>query len=122
MAKEYVDIWELLPETWQLQTNSSSIRHISSPLLSRLDSWLTRHPDKAFTQYVSEGSCYRAEAPSRSAPNNLYSAKPHPEVSDDYIASELGEGRMLRPFHLGEILGLHVSRMAVVPPRPLETN
>ena len=101
-----------------------SIRHISSPLSSRLDSWrraLARHPDEAFTQYVLEGLHhgfrigYRAEAPLRSAPNNLHSAKLHPEVIDDYIASEIGERRMLGPFHPGEIPGLHVSRMGVVP-------
>ena len=101
-----------------------SLQRVSSPLSSRLDHWrraLAYHPDGTFTRYVLDGLQHgfrigcTARKPLSTAPRNLHSAKLHPEVIDDYISSEVEAGRMLGPFHPGQIMGLHVNRMGVVP-------
>jgi hypothetical protein len=45
----------------------------------------------------------------------MHSARLHPEVIDGYISKETEEGRMLGPFHPGQLPDLHVNRMGVVP-------
>ena len=99
------------------------LRDVCSLLWFRLDRWrqaLVGHPDGAFIHYVLDGLRndfrvgYSARTRLSPATSNLHSANLHPEVVDDYT-SEVGEGRMLGPFGVGEITGLHVNRMGVVP-------
>ena len=100
-----------------------SLGRISSPLSDRLAQWrraLEGHPDRAFTGYVLGGLehgfrvGYTGTRLS-SAPSNMYSARLHPTTIDSYISTEVEEGRMLGPFGLGQVGGLHVNRMGVVP-------
>ena len=100
-----------------------SLRHISSPLTARLARWrqaLAGHPDRVFARYILEGLehgfrvGYNAGTPLFPTPGNMHSARLHPEVIDGYISKETEEGRMLGPFSLGQLPGLHVNRMGVV--------
>ena len=101
-----------------------TLQGITSPLTDRLAQWgevLAGHSDGQFVQYVLEGlehgfhvGC--TASTSLSDPRgNLLSTRLHPEVIDDYLLAEIREGRMLGPFPPGEVPGLHVNHMGVVP-------
>ena len=104
-----------------------TLRLITSPLADRLQRWhqaLSGHPDKVFARYVleglREGFCIGFTPASTlfSAPSNMQLARLHPTVISDYISKEVEEGRTFGP---GQIQGLHINRMGVVP-RPMEAD
>ena len=96
------------------------LRRISSPLTAHLARWqqaLSGHPDRAFVQFVLQGLehgfrvGFTASTPLLPAPGNMHSARTHPEVIDEYLSTELAEGRMLGPFSPGQILVSRVIRI-----------
>ena len=101
--------------TSRLTDAHPSLRHISSPLSSRLDRWhqaLASHLDKAFSSYLLDALQhgirvgYTAKTPLRPVQGNLPSARLHPEVIDTYIVDEV---RMLGQFCPWQIPNLHVN-------------
>ena len=51
----------------------------------------------------------------KSTKRNLQSALYHPEVVDQYLATEVRENRIAGPFPSGTILAAHISRFGVIP-------
>ena len=94
-----------------------------SPL--QLAAWsavLRSHPDTEFAGYILEGIQhgfrigydYTAHT-CTSATSNLPSAKDHPEIITEYIATEVAKGRILGPFPTHSIPDVQVSRIGVIP-------
>lgn len=109
------------PEISALQPD---LRQISSPLTERLPAWrsaLEAHTDHAFSRYVLEGIEHGFRIgfdhafQLRSAVRNMPSALAHSSVISEYIAAEVGTGRMLGPYPPGSVPNIHINRMGVVP-------
>ena len=86
------------------------LQDVCSPLSFRLDHWhraLAGHPHRAFIHYVLDGLQngfhigYSARNQLSPATSNLHSANIHPDVVDNYVSKEVGEGRMLGPIWCG---------------------
>ena len=108
----------------ELGTAHPELRQVSSPLTDRLPQWrraLAGHPDQAFAHYVLEGIehgfhvGFDHAASLTPSTRNMPSAGAHPDVITGYIATELAAGRMHGPFPPGQIPGVHINRMGVVP-------
>ena len=107
---------EMAPPAWNT---------VTTPL--QLPTWklaLRSHPDQAFAQYIIKGITegfrigYSRQAPLKSAQQNMYSAREHPEIIQDYLHKECARGRMLGPFCAVEMASLppcHVNRFGVIP-------
>lgn len=83
---------------------------------------LSRHPDKAFADFVVGGirdgfrvGYVGTPADCKKAPKNMRSAKEQRAVINAYLADECAEGRILGPFEEQVLPQLHVSRLGVVP-------
>ena len=51
----------------------------------------------------------------RAAKKNMFSAEEHPEVIQKYLQEECELGRVLGPFDLEELPGVHISKFGVIP-------
>ena len=96
---------------------------MNTPLV--INEWrkcLAKHPDKEFVDYIIRGLeegfrlGFRCGACARqSARSNMHSARERPEVIDDYLAREVGLGRVMGPLERKEFPDIHVSRFGLVP-------
>ena len=79
------------------------------------------HPDRAYATYVVRGLRegfrigFQWGAPLRSARANMPSTRLRPTVIADYIAKELGKGRMIGPLPPSWKPLLHISRFGLIP-------
>ena len=95
---------------------------IHTPL--NIEAWsrcLIRHPDKTFAQYIitvlKNGFRigYDWSRPRLHAKANMPSVKAHPAIVQQFIDSELKEGRMFGPFPPDEIqYPVHISRFRFI--------
>ena len=85
---------------------------------------LRSHPDQAFARYINKGIAegfrigFNWQAPLKSARQNMYSAREHPQIIQDYLHKECAQGRMLGPFGAAEMASLppcHVNQFGVIP-------
>ena len=82
---------------------------------------LVPHPDRAYATYVVRGLRegfrigFQWGAPLRSARANMPSTRLRPTVIADYIAKELGKGRMIGPLPPSWKPLLHISRFGLIP-------
>jgi hypothetical protein len=98
------------------------MHQVNSPLpWQEWDKALQSHPDQRFRRYIIDGIQFgfrvgfNYRLPTRSASNNMLSAREHPEVIREYLAKECSEGRVLGPLDLGTPLAIHTSRFGVIP-------
>ena len=98
------------------------LQSISTPL--HLPQWRRRlrlHPDADFSSYVLQGleSGFHIGVQEgtylQPARRNMQSATEHPQVIDDYLHNETSEGRILGPFSLGKMPGIHTNRIGIIP-------
>ena len=99
----------------------------ANSIVSQLDwrQWqasLTRHPDKAFADFVVEGikdgfrdGYARTSANCNKASKSMRSGKEQRTVIDAYLANECAEGRILGPFDERAMPQLQLSCLGVVP-------
>ena len=106
------------------QTTHPALLLIASPLTDCLPRWhlrLSGHPDRVFVRYVLEGLehgfhvGFAHSSTLHAAPSNMQSARLHPAVISSYLSEEVDGRRMSGPFLPGQITGLHINRMGVVP-------
>ena len=107
---------------------ASQIYGLPPPALSPLNlpAWeaaLVAHPDKRYTQLLSQGLRHgfrvgftRPHGSLQPCKRNIPSAYDHPEVVSRYLQEECLQGRVLGPFPTGPP-GLHISRFGVIPKR-----
>ena len=99
------------------------LRGGTSPL--RWKAWedcLRDYPDHSFTEYIVQGIRdgfrigfnYRDNR-CRSAKQNMYSAREHPQVVREYLAKECSMGHVLGPFSPETLPQVQVSRFGVIP-------
>ena len=97
---------------------------VNSPLSwQEWDRCLASHPDQRFRRYIVDGIRrgfrigfdYSHADYTRSSPNNMISARDHPEVVGEYLAAECGAGRVLGPFDPARFPLVHTSRFGVIP-------
>ena len=96
---------------------------VQTPLV--VDAWssaLQTHPDRAFARYIVNGLRrgfrigFHRPSPLRSAPENMGSARLHPEVITDYLQKERTLGRLLGPVPGSLVLpNLQINRFGVIP-------
>ena len=83
---------------------------------------LAHHPDRAKVQYVLDGIAHgfssgfdASRVALRSSLRNMRSATEHPDVIDEYLATEIAKGRVAGPFATPPFLNLHCSPFGVIP-------
>lgn len=96
---------------------------VSTPLV--VSEWrrcLSNHPDREFVDYILRGleEGFRlgfnyAECTPVSAKSNMQSATGRPVVIDNYLAKEVGLGRVVGPLIQDQFPEVHVSRFGLVP-------
>lgn len=103
-------------------SRSGKLAPIISPLQTQ--KWaelLCAHPDQSFAQYILQGlRCgfhigFKRGSKLRAAKKNMFSAEEHPEVIQKYLQEECELGRVLGPFDLEELPGVHISKFGVIP-------
>ena len=115
----------------ELEEHSGPINNLSgngklAPVITPLQTqnWaelLCKHPDQSFVDYILQGLQqgfhigYKRGGRLLAASKNMLSALDHPEVVQKYLQDERQKGRVLGPFDLGELPGLHVSKFGVIP-------
>ena len=104
-----------------------AIAQVQSPLQPCLDQWhilLAHQPDQHLAEYILNGIQHGFRigfnwgTPLCSARWNIQSAYDHPEVVDEYIASELSKGHLVGPLptaQLSNSQSIHVSRIGIIP-------
>ena len=124
--------YRYMPGLRQLQASVRSgeprqihqLERISSPSFPCLAAWrdsLQDDPDAEFVRYITAGIehgfrvRFNYATPLRPTRCNMPSAAGHPEVVDRYVTDESAGGRILGPFVLGTIPGLHINRLDVIP-------
>ena len=97
---------------------------ICTPLL--IEKWaelLKHHPDKEFTSYITQGiaegfriGCNRSSVKLKPCKHNLLSTREHPHVVEEYLMSELEQGRIADITDTPNAeLHVHVSPFGVIP-------
>ena len=83
---------------------------------------LASHPDRHFVSYICTGlkdgfkiGFDHRSHPLKSALANMFSARQHPEIIQDYISNELKMGRLLGPLSPVHHPAIHINRFGVVP-------
>jgi len=107
----------------ELEKHSGSVNELSgnrklAPIISPLQThrWaelLCTHPDQSFADYILRGLeqgfnvGFKRGGRLQSCKKNMLSALEHPEVVQKYLQEECQMGRVLGPFDLGELPGVH---------------
>jgi len=115
----------------ELEKHSGPVNELSgnrklAPIISPLQThrWaelLCTHPDQSFADYILRGLeqgfhvGFKRGGRLQSCKKNMLSALEHPEVVQKYLQEECQMGRVLGPFDLGELPGVHVSKFGVIP-------
>lgn len=99
-----------------------SVEFVSPLIVSKFQMELCNHPDRAAVSYVLEGLKHGFRlgfSPSswvlKSSCTNMRSAIQQPSVIDDYLQTEIAQGRIAGPFPLSPFPYLHISRFGVIP-------
>ena len=121
----YIHTADLLCLGWARPSHSSTLpelNRVQTPLVPQAwEEALAEHPDKAFTRYILDGLRhgfrvgFQCHSPLKSATSNMPSAREHPDVVQQYIMEELAKGRLLGPFQLDQLRGMHINRFGVIP-------
>ena len=100
----------------------SRLQAISSPLcLAQWQQRLRAHPDADFSQYILQGLEFgfhigvQEGAQLQPARKNMQSAGEHPEIIAEYLQAETAGGRILGPYSLNTMPGIHTNRFGVIP-------
>ena len=100
----------------------SPVHRISPLQLAAFQQELAHHPDRAKVQYVLDGIAHGFSSgfdPSRvalrSSLRNMRSASDHPDVIDEYLATEIAKCRVAGPFATPPFPNLHCSPFGVIP-------
>ena len=96
---------------------------VLSPLRTQeWEEWLRPHPDRVYVQYLLQGlrEGFRigfkyGECACSSAKTNMKSAMANPAVVDQYLAKEVGHGRVIGPLSEEEHPSVQISRFGVIP-------
>jgi len=115
----------------ELEKHSGPVNELSgnrklAPIISPLQThrWaelLCTHPDQSFADYIVRGLeqgfhvGFKRGGRLQSCKKNMLSASEHPEMVQKYLQEECQMGRVLGPFDLGELPGVHVSKFGVIP-------
>ena len=99
-----------------------SVEFVSPLIVSKFQVELCNHPDRAAVSYVLEGLKHGFRlgfSPSswvlKSSCTNMRSAIQQPSVIDDYLQTEIAQGRIAGPFLISPFPYLHISRFGVIP-------
>ena len=105
------------------RTAPPEVGAVNTPLV--INEWrkcLAKHPDKEFMDYIIRGLekvsgwvSGMGRVHTSPARSNMHSARERPEVIDDYLAREVGLGRVMGPLERKEFPDIHVSRFGLVP-------
>ena len=99
-----------------------ALNRVISPL--RWQEWDTRlrsYPDQRLRAYIVEGIChgfwvgYNFNATCHHVQGNMKSAGDNPQVIQDYLDSDLKEGRIIGPLDPEEYPFIHTNRFGVMP-------
>ena len=100
----------------------SPVHRVSPLQLAEFQHELAHHPDRAKVQYVLDGIAHgfssgfdASRVALRSSLRNMHSATEHPDVIDEYLATEIAKGRVAGPFATPPFLNLHCSPFGVIP-------
>ena len=100
----------------------SPVHRVSPLQLAAFQQELAHHPDRAKVQYVLDGIAHGFSSgfdPSRvalrSSLRNMRSASDHPDVIDEYLATEIAKCRVAGPFATPPFPNLHCSPFGVIP-------
>ena len=90
-----------------------------------LESMLSGHPDREYTDYIISGiqdgfqvgysHGATTTKPLSSARKNMHSAEENPHVVEEYLEAELARGVLLGPFQREEVTGVHLNCFGVIP-------
>ena len=99
------------------------VHAINTPLGER--EWMrgmASHPDQRWAEYIAGGiregfhiGFRHGEVECKGAKRNMKSAYENPQVISQYLAKEVGLGRVAGPYRRSECPGLHVSRFGAIP-------
>ena len=83
----------------------SPVHRVSPLQLAEFQHELAHHPDRAKVQYVLDGIAHgfssgfdASRVALQSSLRNMRSATEHPDVIDEYLATEIAKGRVAGPF------------------------
>ena len=100
----------------------SPVHRVSSLQLAAFQQELAHHLDCAKVQYVLDGIAHGfssgfdpSRAALRSSLRNMRSATDHPDVIDEYLATEIAKSRVAGPFATPPFPNLHCSPFGVIP-------
>ena len=112
--------YESLPSKWD--HIDPRLLPITTPLY--VDVWeqcLASHPDQQFAHYVVQGLCrgfhigFNASSLLKAASRNMPSTSEQHNIVSKYLQDEIAEGRVLGPFHPGELTTpIHISPIGVI--------
>ena len=103
-------------------TLPSALNRVNSPLRwQEWDARLSSYPDQRLRAYLIEGLRYgfrvgfNYDSTCRHVKGNMKSARDNPQVVQDYLGTELKEGRIVGPLDPMEYPFIHTNRFGVIP-------
>ena len=101
----------------------SRLQAISSPLhLAQWRRCLRSHPDADFSHYILQGLEFgfhigvQEGAQLQPSRRNMQSAREHPEIIEEYLHRETSGGRILGPYSLNTMTGIHTNQIVLMMP------